>query len=153
DGKLLAIGYNDAVAVDILDGTTFARVEVHKPAAVVAALDGTNQIAWSRDGQTLFAAGAVMDAQDRRLLFAWDRTGLGDEQRMTYCAPNTAAGIDTLQNGQILVATMMPSLCLMNADGHPVWTASSRIFDFRDQGNALGVSIDASLVEFVHRDP
>ena len=61
-----------------------------------------------------------------RLLFAWDRGGLGDEKRMTYCAPDTAAGVDALPDGRILVAAMTPCLGLMNADGHPVWTVGSR---------------------------
>src|SRR5215472_5054611 len=85
DGKLLAVGYNDVAAVDVLDGTTLERVGGHKPADVKAPIDGAERVAWSRDGQALFAAGAVHDARDRLILFAWDRGGLGDEKRVTYC--------------------------------------------------------------------
>src|SRR5262249_33434920 len=109
--------------------------------------------AWSRDGRTLFAAGAVMDAQDRRLLFAWDRGGLGDEKRLTYCGPDSAIGLNALSDGRILVASMRPCLGLMNAEGHAVWTIGSRIFDFREEDETLRASIDASLVDFRFRDP
>ena len=34
DGKLLAVGYYDVAAVDVLDGTTLERVGGHKPADV-----------------------------------------------------------------------------------------------------------------------
>jgi WD40 repeat protein len=153
DGKRLAVGYIDVAAVDVLDGTTLERVGGHKPADVKVTTAGAERIAWSRDGQTLFAAGAVNDAQYRRLLFAWDRGGLGDEKRTTYCAPDTAAGVDALPDGRILVAAMAPCLGLMNADSHPVWTDGSRVFDFRDQADFLNASVDGSLVDFVYIAP
>jgi WD40 repeat protein len=147
DGKLLGVGYNDVAAVDVLDGTTLERVGGHKPADVNAQI-GTTEVAWSRDGQTLFAAGGVHDARDRRLLFAWDRGGLGDEKRMTYCVASTAAGVDALPDGRILVAAMTPCLGLMNADGQPVWTVGSRLLDFRGQIDTPKVSVDGRLVDF-----
>ena len=153
DGKFLAVGYKDVAAVDVLDATTLERVGGHKPADVKASPNGTYNVAWSRDGQTLFAAGAVEDAQYRRLLFAWDQAGLGDEKRMTYCVPNTAAGIDALPDGRILVAAMVPCLGLTNADGHRVWTVGSRISDFRGQVDTLKASVDGSRVDFIYGDP
>jgi WD40 repeat protein len=149
DGKLVAIGYHDIPEVDVLDGKTFERVGGHKPADVEAG-PGTEKLAWSRDGQTLFAAGAVRDAQGRWLLLAWDRAGLGNEKHITYCAPSTVAGVDALPDGRILVADMTPCLGLMNADGHPVWTVVSRVFDFRGQTDILKASVDGSLVDFVY---
>ena len=106
-------------------------------------------VAWSRDGQTLFAAGGVGDAQGRRLLFAWDQSGLGDERRMTYCASSdTAAGVNALPEGRILVASMAPCLGLMDARGEPIWTVASPILDFRDQTNIMRVSEDGQIVDF-----
>jgi DNA-binding beta-propeller fold protein YncE len=153
DGKLLAVGYNDVAAIDVLDGKTLERVGGHKPADVSAPTVGSASVAWSRDGQTLFAAGAIHDAQDRRLLFAWGQRGLGDERRMTYCAPTTAAGVSALADGRILVAAMPTCLGLMNADGHSVWTAGSRILGFLGQSDALNTSVDGSLVDFGFLDP
>jgi WD40 repeat protein len=152
DGKLLAVGYKDVVAVDVLDGTTLERVAGYKPANVKAPTVGAERVAWSRDGQTLFAAGGIHDAQDRRLLFAWDRGDLPDEKRLTYCAPDTATGVDALPDGPILVASAEPCLGLMEADGHRVWTVGSRVFDFRGQEDTLKASVDGSLVDFLYRD-
>lgn len=153
DGKLLAVGYLDAVAVDVLDRTTLERVGQYKPANVTFSAAGAAVVAWSRDGQTLFAAGAVEDAQARQLLFAWDRRGSGDEKRMTYCAPNTAAGIGALPDGRILVAGMTDCLGLMNSDGKRVWTVGDPVFDFRSDESTLKASIDGSLADFVYSDP
>jgi hypothetical protein len=61
-GERLAVGYW-GVAVDILDGTTLESVRRHRPANANADFFGSNHVAWSRDGQTLFADGAVKDAK------------------------------------------------------------------------------------------
>jgi WD40 repeat protein len=152
DGKRLAIGYNDVAAVDVLDGATLRRVGGHTPADVDAEF-GALQVGWSRDGQTLFAAGGLIGAQGGRLLFAWNRGGLGDEKHMTYCAPNTAAGISPVPDGRMLVASMAFCLGLMDAAGHPVWTVVSPIFDFGSHEDRLKVSENGSLVDFVYTAP
>jgi WD40 repeat protein len=152
DGKLLAVGYRDVGAVDIFDGRSLERVGGHRPAEVDAQV-GPERVAWSPDGQTLFAAGGVSDAQVHYLLFAWDRGGLGNEKRMTYCIPSRVAGLNALPDGRILVATMTPCLGLMDAAGRRNWTVASRLFDFRSQESTLKASVDGSIVDFVYSDP
>ena len=122
-----------------------------RPADVTPSDVGFDKVAWSSDGQTLFAAGGVYDAQGRGLLFAWDRGGLGDERRMTYCASNSAAGVDALPDGRILVASMEPCLGLMDARGEPIWTVASPILDFRGQTDVMRVSQDGKVVDFGYR--
>lgn len=148
-GERLAVGYFDVAAVDILDGETLNRVGGHMPIDAARNPDGFDKVAWSRDGRTLFAAGAIQDAQGRDLLFAWDRSGLGDERRMTYCASNTATDIDVLPDGDILMAALTTScLGLMDASGKPIWTVASPTLDFRDQTDVMRVSEDGKVVDF-----
>jgi WD40 repeat protein len=147
DGKRLALGYWGEV-VDILDGTTLGRVGGHSPKNVQISIVGLSNVAWSRDGQTLFADGAVTDAQHRTLLFAWDRGGLGDERRMTYCYASTATGVDALPGGRILVGSMEYCLGLMDAHGEPIWTVMAPILDLSGQANEMRVSPDGKLVDF-----
>jgi hypothetical protein len=154
DGERLAVGYYDVAAVDILDGRTLSRVAGQSPADVAAsAAGGMNQVAWSADGHTLFSAGAAIDAQERLLLFAWDRGGLGDERRMIYCASNTAAGINALPNGRLLVASMADCLGLMDFRGEPIWTVASPVLDFTWQRNLMRVSEDGKIVDFGYVGP
>ena len=148
DGKWLAVGYDDAAAVDILDAATLKRVGGQKVNDVKLNPTGLSNVAWSRDGRTLYTAGGVVDPQWRHLLFAWDRGGLGGERRLTYCAPNTASDVDALPDGRILVASMAECLGLMEADGKPVWTVASPVLDFRDQNDVLKVSSDGKVVDF-----
>jgi WD40 repeat protein len=149
DGKRLAVGYRDVAAVDILDGTALKQVGGQPPAnATPSTAGGLTSVAWSSDGKTLFAAGAVLES----LLFAWDQGGLGDEQRMTYCAADsTAAGVDAMPGGRVLVASMNPCLGLMEARGERVWTVASPILDFRNQTDVMRVSQDGQIVDFGYR--
>ena len=152
DGERLAVGYEDVAAVDVLDGTTLKRVGGQTPVDIQAVF-GTKLVAWSADGRTLFAAGGVLDAQGRTLLFAWDHGGLGHERRMTYCDSNSAAGVDALPEGRILVASTQACFGLMDSRGDPIWTVASPVFDFRWQTNEMRVSADGKVVDFGYGDP
>jgi WD40 repeat protein len=151
DGTKVAVGYRDVAAVDILDGATLEHLGGHRPADARASPAGFAEVAWSDDCQTLVAVGAVADPQGRALLFAWDGAGLGDERRMTYCAPDTGSGLNILPNSRILVAAMMPCLGLMEAEGKPVWTVTSPVLDPRDQTDFMRVAQDGSVVDFGYR--
>jgi hypothetical protein len=147
DSNLLAVGYYDVAVVDILNSKTLSRVGSQKPADVDAKI-GLERVTWSRDGRTLFAAGAVVDLQGQLLLFAWDGGGLGQERRMTYCVPDLATGVDALPGGSILVAGFTPCLGVMDAHGERTWTVASPILDFRDHKNVMRVSADGGIVDF-----
>jgi WD40 repeat protein len=153
DGKLLAVGYDDVVALDVLDGRTLRWVGGRRPPEVTAEPDGTSNVEWSRDGQMLFAAGSAFDAAlEQFSLFAWDRSGLGDERRLTYCADDTATGLAALPDRRILVASTAPCLGLMDASGEPVWTVASPILDLRYQTDVMRASQDGQVVDFGFRD-
>lgn len=59
DGKVLAVGYAAKPSGDLLDGHNLARL----PGPNVEGLDGGDlpRVAWSADGQTLFASGTYLD--------------------------------------------------------------------------------------------
>jgi len=73
DGTLLAVGYNDAPAVDLLDGHSLAPLP--RPN-----VDGLNNgslsvVTWSRDGRTLYAGGQYEEGSTRPIL-VWANPGL-----------------------------------------------------------------------------
>jgi WD40 repeat protein len=96
EGDLLAVGYADVAAADVLAARTLKPVVQHRPSDVEARTNGMTNVAWSRDGQALFSAGTVDDTRGRDILFAWDNRGQGHERRMTYCAPFAATDVNTL---------------------------------------------------------
>jgi WD domain, G-beta repeat len=149
EGERLAVGYDDVAAVDVL-GPTLKRVGGQAPTDVTVSLDGISKVAWSHDGRTLFGVGGN-DAQGRTLLYRWDQSGQGHERRMTYCASDTAAGIDVLPDGAILAASRAQCLALMDARGEPMWTVPSPVLDFRDQEDVMRVSEDGKVVDLGYR--
>ncbi len=132
DGKRLALGYLDVAKVDILNGNTLKREGGQTPPDLVPTT-ALAYVAWSPNGQTLFAAGTATDSKGRRLMFAWDAGGRGDERRMTYCGTDAAAGVNALPEGRIFVASLAPCLSLNDIRGQPIWTTGSPICDFRSQ--------------------
>jgi WD40 repeat protein len=146
DGKWLVVGYDDVATVDVLDGSTLSRVGGRNPSGLTDLTGGLDVVAWSADGQTLFAGGDVSETQERTALFAWDRGGLGGERRMTYCgfAP---AGVDALLDGRIL-ASSRNCLGLVDARGESIWTVTSPILTFNWQTDALRVSEQGGVVDF-----
>ena len=148
DGGLLAVAYLETAGVDLFDGRSLNRVPGPSPTNVDTRQGGLEDVAWSRDGRMLFAGGGVNDMAGRRVLLAWDNGGIGNERRWTYCAEDLVAGIETLPDGRVLVASMRPCLGLMNPEGEPIWTNKSPIGDFRGQDDQLKVSEDGNVVDF-----
>jgi hypothetical protein len=151
DGKRLAVGYDDVSAVDVLDARTLKLLDKKSPVGVAQGPDGLVHVAWSHDGQSLFAVGSVADTRRRDLIFAWGGGGLGDERRMTYCASNRAAGIagvDAFSDGRLFVSSLASCLGVIDARGEPIWTVASPILDLLDQADIMRVSRDGQVVDF-----
>ena len=91
DGRLLALGYNGIAATNVLDGKSLDRFPRASPTNLDAGTGGLDEIAWSPDGRTLFAAGAAL-VGGRFVLLAWDRAGTGTERRVSYCGSGASAG-------------------------------------------------------------
>ena len=148
DGRLLAVGYEFVAAIDVLDGNSLASAPGPIPANLPPAPwpDGLAEVAWSRDGRTLFAA-RTADTR-RNILLAWDHAGLGKERRLPLCDQVTATGLGALPDGRILVASIRPCVGAVSADGKAAWTVASPLADFRDQTDALRISADGKIVDF-----
>ena len=151
DDKKVAVGYSDVAAVDVLDATSVERLGGQTPATAPIPSFQLGKVAWSADGQTLFAAGGVQDGRGNFLLFAWDREGLGDGKRFTYCAADTAGGVAALPDGRILVSSMAPCVGLMDSGGNRLWNLASPKLDFRGEVNRMRVSPDGQVVDFGYR--
>jgi WD40 repeat protein len=167
DGSRLAVGFGDRIAVDVLDGKTLQHLGGHPPtglevptvgmAPFQVPAGGLSKVAWSIDGLTLFATGAVTDVEGRSVVLAWDRSGLGDERRFSNCAHDTAADVNTLPSGRVFVASMEPCLGLLNANGAMVWSVQSQIIRLYPppgqivegyQSDRLKLSQDGRVVDF-----
>lgn len=148
DGESLAITYIDIAAVDILDVKTLRRIGGKQPTDMTPDPDGFAAVAWSRNGQTLYAAGGATDVQKRRWLFAWDGKGFRTEHRIAYCGGDAAKNISPLPDGQIVMGSMHPCLNLLDNHGKPTWTVATNILNFTNGKAKLLVSRDGKVVDF-----
>jgi WD40 repeat protein len=141
DGRTLAVGYEGGVSVvDLFDGHSLARMgstsfEMGKDHG------GLSEVAWSRDGNTLFAAGSAVG----NLIFAWDRNG--SLRTFQSCAADITRAFGTAPGDRILVSTFSPCLSLMTASGEVIWNVPSPNADFRPLRDTLRVSADGTVVD------
>jgi len=145
DGRLLSVGYNYIAAIDLFDGASLKRVPGPSPTTVVPGPGGLEEVAWSRDGRTLFAAGTAIDA-GRPVLLAWDKAGRGQERRLSVCG-DLVTGLEAVPGGRILVASTL-CLGLMGSEGEIIWTVPSPLASFSSQQDTLAVSEDGDVVDF-----
>jgi WD40 repeat protein len=142
DGTMLAVGYSDAVTVDLLDGHSLAPL----PGPNVDGLRNGSlaKVMWSKDGKTLYAAGRLYG----QLVLAWDDAGRGERRALPVAGSDTISGLATLPDGGLLVAGAAPLVELLEPDGRPRWTHTAPTADFRDQYSRSAVSADGTIVDF-----
>ena len=146
DGRTLAVGYEDGVSVvDLFDGHSLALMG-SSSFEVGSRLGGLSQVAWSRDGNTLFAAGSAVGY----LIYSWERNG--PVRTFRNCAADLTSGIGTMPGDRILVTTYSPCLSLMTASGEVIWNVPSPNADFRPLTDTLRVSADGKVVDLGFSD-
>jgi WD40 repeat protein len=149
DGTMLAVGYNDAPVVDLIDGHSLATLQ--RPNLAGLRTGGNpnhlNQVAFSRDGNTLYAGGAGDYAIDGRLVLAWANGGRG-VRRVLPAGINTIGALAPLPDGGLFVAAMDPLLEVLEPDERPRWVIPSPKADMRGQYQTLAVSADGTIVDF-----
>jgi len=146
-GSSIAIGYDDAPAVDILDTKTLRRL-------VAPDVNGMNKgnlkVAWSSDGKRLVGGGTfqkLFDGVWRRSVRIWDDDGrqLGADipiadnaiQSLTPCGDAIAFGAAD------------PLFGLLRADGTVAMLGESRVPDMRNKRReAFAVSADGLRLRF-----
>lgn len=145
DGTL-AGGFDDVPAVALLDGATLAPL----PSPDVRGIDNGNvsEVAWARDGKTLYAGGLYRDETGARPVVAWAAGWSGARRLLRSGATDTIMSLKSLPGGALLVATQDPHLALLQADGTVGWAEPSPLFDTRGQKPTLAVSADGMLVDF-----
>jgi DNA-binding beta-propeller fold protein YncE len=145
DGKVLAIGYSDVPAIVLLDTVTLTTRQPPSDLPTTGSLD---KVAWSKDGETLFAAGIhVQNVPTETFVFAWADAGHG-ARRAISIGDDRVTSIVALAGDELLVATMDPRLAVLKGDGTPRWVRDNLVADFRGQQATLSVSSDGMIVDF-----
>jgi WD40 repeat protein len=144
DGAILAIGFLDTAAVDLLDGRTLTLLF----APDTSGIDNGNlrSVGWATDGETLFAAG-LYSAATGRLVVAWAEGGAG-ARRELLASQNAITALAAADDGGLLVGAADPYLALLDPVGRERWVRRPPQADFRGQERALSISSDGQTVDF-----
>jgi WD40 repeat protein len=135
--NVLALGYSDAPVVEFLDGDNLDSIGATDTKGISG---GLPLVAWSKDGQTLFAAGS----ED---VWAWGEAGQGPPRAFPG-GKDTLTNLDTLPDGGLLIATADPLIKRFRSDGSDRWIHRSPGAGLGNRSGILAVSNDGSIVDF-----
>jgi hypothetical protein len=146
DGAVLALGYIDVPMVSLLDGRTLVPLEEPDVAGLNAVR--LTHVAWSKNGRTLFAGGALANDSPDNPIFAWAGGGQGLRRAMSAARDQITALVPLPEDG-LLVATADPYLAVLEANGNLRWPPhTSQTADFRGLQDILAVSVDGKIIDF-----
>lgn len=132
DGQTLAVGLQDVPRVLLLAATTLDAVHV----AEVAGSGNLGRVAWSADGQRLYAAGSA--ARGGRFgLFEFAGGGRGAPREIGNFG-NIVTSLASHADG-LLVAAADPAWAAYDGGGNRRFLLEARNGDFRDAGDAFRV--------------
>ena len=147
DGRLIAVGFDDSTAVQVLDAESLA--EVARPATTQVTQGNLSRVAWSADGRFLMAGGTWVagggNAVRRWPVQDWTR------YQDIVVSRNTVADLATLPlaaGGGWLFGANDPSWGVLDSSARVRRRQDPAIRDFRDQLERLQVSQDGRRVRF-----
>ena len=143
DGSRLAVGFSDTPVVTVLQADSLAKA--YTPDAGGLDRGSLSALAWSRDGQLLYAAGTWRRADGQHGLRQWGDQGRGaaSDRALTR---NSVTGLHTLADGRLVYAATDPAWGWVAQSGPYLQT--SGLADFRNARQAFRVSRDGSGVAF-----
>jgi WD40 repeat protein len=153
DGRSIAVGFVDTPVVDVLDGTTLALRYTPNTAHGLVNV----KVAWSVDGQTLFASDF---ANGKFLIRRWSQGGQGGASD-TPAAEDTVTCIRALPRGGVVFVSADPAWGLIDAEGVRTRFVAGPIVDFRGasgpqvsrDGRTVRFSYDGSSNSLAYFDP
>ena len=127
DGTLLAIGFNDAMAVEVRSGSTLDL----RGRPSTAGLTGRSfeAVAWSADGQTLYAGGATV-VKGAGPVFAWSGAGSGGRRIVDRGFVSQVVVILPLPGGNLVLDSIDSDLAVAHTDDRRMAEVSPLRADF-----------------------
>ena len=142
----IAVGYNDSVAVDLLDGNDLHRLGTANMAGI--ANGDSMDTAWTADGQRLWAAGRYYNPAGKFPALPFDRDG----KKAGAPAVIGASAIFDMKNcgsNGLIWADGIPSFGLLQGGGTVTTLKTTIAPDMRRKaGDAFTISANAKIVRF-----
>ncbi|MGZ4970200.1 MAG: caspase family protein [Methylobacter sp.] len=149
DGEKIAVGFYDSTAVNVLAADGLRLLYVPNNAGVDNGNLGV--VAWSQDGQSLYAGGAYYDGTSNPLL-SWQQAGRGAYSR-TALTTDAIIGIQPLRDRRLLYGGADPVWGVLAGDGHKQTEKIARIVDYRYSQLLLNRNASALAFSFTRKLP
>ncbi len=143
DGSQIAVGFADTPIVTLLQADSLAKAHITDSAGV--SRGGLSALAWSRDGQVLYAGGTWRRADGQHGLRQWGDRGRGAATDRAL-ARNSVTGLHALADGRVVYAATDPTWGWIAPGGQHRQT--SGLADFRNTRQAFRVSRDGTAIAF-----
>jgi WD40 repeat protein len=144
DGRLIAVGYRDSVSVSVLDSGTLALRNAPPSSGPSDAY--LMSVAWSLDGQWLYAGGWLQD-QDKAVIRHWPQAGQAPPIDALAKA-NSIFDLQPLPQGSIVYASGDPNWGVLDTSGQSRQFTAAPTADLRNFASGFQVSHDGGTVRF-----
>ena len=147
-GTQLAIGYAALLAVGLVQVETL-DMQLQRPAIKYAPQYTISTIAWSRDGEVLYASGQP-NQKKSKYIFAWNRKGTGTESHLFIPLEviTKTNGLVVTQKGNLFFAVGLSGLGELDADGKLRYFRPVERASFQKNHDYFAVSADGAIVRF-----
>ncbi len=138
-GDKIAIGFVDSTNVNVLDGHDLAFL--YAPDTTGIDNGDLSKIAWSQDGNSLYAGGMYDD------VLHWPQAGQGNYTKW-QASSMTIMDIRPLKNGSIVYGAADPAFAVLDNAGNKILEQEASIADYRANWDGFLVSHDGYTVLF-----
>ena len=147
DGNKIAVGFEDTTNVNILSANDSSLL--YSPDTGDVRNGDLGRVAWSGDGNTLYAGGGYQ-ASGNRLIRGWRDGGRGKFFDAT-ASTSTILDIQPLRNGGVIYGAGEPSWGVIDKNGRRSKFVTSSIADYRELLDNFRLSPDAMTVGFGYK--
>jgi WD40 repeat protein len=128
-GDKIAVGFVGSTKVNVLDGHDLKFLYAPNTTAGIAQGD-LGIVAWSQDGNSLYAGGTYDGGSFGPLILHWSQAGKGNYTEW-QASTDVIVGIHSLKNGGIIYGTGNPTFAVLDNMGIKIMEQETSIIDYR----------------------
>lgn len=148
-GTSIAVGFAANMAVALVDVNSMA-IRVQRPAMRYAANQyGIATLAWSNDGEVLYASGQPHKAKGK-IVFIWNNGGYGSESNLSIPLEvvTRTSGLVVTDRGNLFFAIGLSGVGEIDTDGNIRYFNPLERASFQKNHDSFATSPDGSIVRF-----
>ena len=144
DGQRIAVGFTDSATVRVVSGRDLSQLPSPDTRSITNG--SLSSVAWSRDGQRLYAAGLFKRAGVYPVV-AWPKQGRGTPVLLD-AAPSQILDLTPLSNGRLAFGSVGPAWGVLGPDGQRERALLPVVLDHQGNQGKFRLSNDGGRVEF-----